>query len=679
MLRQIFSIALLVLTLAACNAQATEPLPTLVPTIELSSPSRPEDAIVGTVVSSMPPYSPTLKQTSCEALLEFEINSDAHMECGFVTVPEDRSGDVTDTIQLAVVQIFHNNPTSNAAPLIFLPGGPGGPAIDYVGSYYNQLIAPLRAEHDVILFDPRGVGHSEPNMDCWGIKLTYLRDLAQDFSEEERAVKYLNALSSCQERLEEDGVNLAAYHSESIAADVRDILQVLGYEKAHLFGVSYGTRLAQQVMQDYPEWAETAVLDSVVPMSTQAVTKAATWPDEARQNLFASCANQPDCQANYPDLETVYLDLQISLQEDPIPLTFNDPVLGTEIEIMANPATLEAAMQWAVPNSYLAPLVPKMLHDLRNGDATLLKSAVSLPLLTYEDISLGMMISVLCHDQVSSLSAEQLVNGPEAYPQLSILNTVSFFDNGRFLINLCDKWGALAAEPVSPEPVRSNIPTLILAGERDTTTPPTFGQSVAETLSQSYFIEVPEQGHVPSFGPANACLQEIILTFLHNPGQTPVYNCQIEETEIKFYAPYSGNEPIALTPFTNSSLPFTIMVPEGWRAGESNHFYWLRYSGDVAQFAVQASPVSVTEWLDHLVENYAGTGLEEYPEYDDQIGTIGRTWLRYHTTFDGHPVTFLFTEESGLTYHVAYASIREEHAALYINMVIPALDSITLK
>lgn len=671
MQRQIFFTVLFVLLLAACNAETAPPLPTIVPTIDL--------ALAATAVSSPPAYTATQKSTNCAALLEVEVSREVHMECSFVTVPEDRAGDVTDTIELAVVRLISNDPTSHAAPVIFLPGGPGSPALDYIGSQYNELIAPLQAEHDVILFDPRGIGRSEPKMDCWGIKLTYLRDLSNDFSQDERAEKYLDALHNCHERLEEDGVNFSAYHSGSIAADVRDILQVLGYEKAHLLGVSYGTRLAQQVMQDYPEWVETAVLDSVVPMSTQAVTKTATWPDEARQDLFAACANQPECQASYPDLETIYQALQISLQDNPIPLTFDDPVLGNEIEIMANAATLEAAMQWAVPNPYLAPAVPKMLYDLRDGDTALLKSAVGLPLLTYEDISLGMMISVLCHDQVSSMSAEQLVNGPEAYPQLSILNTVSFFENGRFLLNMCAEWGALAAETSSPPPVRSSIPTLILAGELDTTTPPTFGQHVAENLSQSTFIEVPEQGHVPSFGPANTCLLEIILTFLQNPGQTPVYDCQIEDTEVKFYAPYSGNEPIPLTPFTNSSLPFTIMVPQGWRAAESNHFYWLRYSGDVAQIAIQVSPTSITEWLDFLMENYVGEGLEEYPEYDGQIGTIGRTWHRYLASYDGHPMTFLFTQENGLTYHVAFASIREEHAALYLNMVIPVLDSIELK
>jgi len=389
--RHTFALLILLgLGLIACSSQTDEPLPTLIPTIALESASPTEasptaTAVLPTLTPAAPiEYTPIYKTTNCQTLLDVEISSEVNIECGFVTVPEDRQTSAADTIQLAVARVFSNDPAANARPIIFMPGGPGSPVLNYLGNYYTQFIFPLQAERDVIFFDPRGVGLSKPEMDCWGLKLTYLRDLSQTFTDEERSEKYLDALFDCKEQLEGDGANLSAYHSESMAADVKDILQVLGHEKAHLFGVSYGTRLAQQIMQDYPDLVETAVLDSVVPTSTQMVAQTATWPDEARQNLFASCASQPACQTHYPDLEAVYQNLQTTMQENPIPITFTNPVLDNDIEIMADSTTLAGAMQWALPNPYLSPFIPQMLYDLQEGDGTLLSSAVGLPLLTYD-------------------------------------------------------------------------------------------------------------------------------------------------------------------------------------------------------------------------------------------------------------------------------------------------------
>ena len=362
--------------------------------------------------------------------------------------------------------------------------------------------------------------------------------------------------------------------------------------------------------------------------------------------------------------------------DTPIPLTFTDPVLGNEIEIMASPATLDSALQWALPNPYLSPLVPKMLYDLRNGDGNLLSSAIRVPLLTYEDISLGMMISVLCHDQVSGLTAEQLAAGPEAYPQLSILNTVAFYDNGRFLLNLCQEWGAIA-ESGSQPPVQSDIPTLILAGQLDTTTPPDFGLHVAETLSQSTFIELPDQGHVPSFGPAATCIQETVQAFFNSPAEEPAYTCQIEQTQATFFTPYDGREAVAMRPFTADDLPFTVMVPADWEVGDYHHFYWFRFPGDYTHIAVQASPVTIRSWLNFLYENYAGSGLTEFPKNSGEINVNGRNWEIHTTTFDNRPVTLAFSQQAGMIYHVALASENQEHEALYENVLLPILASIT--
>ena len=234
-------------------------------------------------------------------------------------------------------------------------------------------------------------------------------------------------------------------------------------------------------------------------------------------------------------------------------------------------------------------------------------------------------------------------------------------------------------EPGANEPLDSVIPALILAGERDTTTPPAFGRHLAQGLENSYFVELPNQGHVPTFGPAADCIQEMIRAFLDNPDVAPYLSCPHAHSEASFFIPYNGGQEIVLTSWTADDLPFTIMAPAAWQAGDYNHFYWLRFPGDGAQLVVQAASISIEEWLSFLMDNYAGVGLQERPEYVEEIVINGRVWQIYTTLFNSQPVTFAFTQEAGTTYQINIASALQEHTALYDNLLLPVLTSLNPK
>lgn len=675
------------LCLVSCNRQESQPEPTVVPTAVLPSPTAipPSPTAVPATATSpilLAEYMPVYEEAPCESILTPEAVGTlvgVNIQCGFLTVLEDREGDAKDTLRLAVAHISSRTPTADAVPLVFLPGGPGSPILSHLADFNQQFAGPLSDGRAIILFDPRGVGFSEPQLDCWELKATYLQDLGQQFPAAERADNYKEALFTCRDRLQASDANLGMYHSATMAADVKDLLQALGYKQADLLAVSYGTRLAQQLMQDYPDLVRSVVLDSVVPIDNEFIPETADWQGAALQALFAACASQPDCQAAYPDLEAVYNELQTTLAEEPVAIMITDPVQGNVIEIMADHAALNNALQWALPNSALAPLIPQMLYSLRDGDGMLLGSVLTLPLLTYGDMSLGMMISVLCHDQVFTLSPEQLVAGARSHPHLGLLNVVAAYEDGRFLLDLCQQWGAAEPEPGANEPLNSVIPTLILAGERDTTTPPAFGRHLAQGLEHSYFVELPNEGHVPTFGPAADCIQEMIRAFLDNPEVEPDLSCPNERSQASFFIPYNGGEEIGLTPWTADDLPFTIMTPADWQAGEYNHFYWLRFPGDSAQLVVQASSISIEEWLSFLMDNYAGVGLEERPEYVEETMINDRPWQIYTTSFHDQPVTFAFTHEAGTTYQINIASINQEHTSLYENLFLPVLTSLNTK
>jgi pimeloyl-ACP methyl ester carboxylesterase len=98
-----------------------------------------------------------------------------------------------------------------------------------------------------------------------------------------------------------------------------------------------------------------------------------------------------------------------------------------------------------------------------------------------------------------------------------------FNNEAEITYRVCEVWGAKTADPVENQPVISDIPTLILAGEYDPATPPSYGRMVAENLINSQLIEFPGLGHFVFA--EGRCPQGIVADFLDHPGIKPETKC----------------------------------------------------------------------------------------------------------------------------------------------------------
>ncbi|HEY1403246.1 MAG TPA: alpha/beta hydrolase [Pyrinomonadaceae bacterium] len=97
---------------------------------------------------------------------------------------------------------------------------------------------------------------------------------------------------------------------------------------------------------------------------------------------------------------------------------------------------------------------------------------------------------------------------------------------------ICDAWGVPPSARIENEPVTSNIPTLILAGEYDSYTPPAWARLAARTLRRSHFYELPGMGHGVGFG--SRCAREAVVAFLNDPARAPQVDCLAAMTRLKF-------------------------------------------------------------------------------------------------------------------------------------------------
>ena len=248
----------------ACSERAT---PTVAP---VASPTPTEVAPTPTATAEPEP-TPEPVATFEEAPCPFElppghVEGEA-VECGYLIVPEDRADPDSRDIRLAVAIFRHPDGAPEPDPIIYLEGGPGGSPLEIRASNFDAYFGPLfAANRDIILFDQRGVGFSEPTLDCPAFTELYMDLLdsnvdGEQLTAQEILDRKVEAFMACAEDLSMVA-DLSAYNTVANAADVNDLRLALGYDQVNLYGSSYGTRLALGVMRDFPEGLRSVVLDA---------------------------------------------------------------------------------------------------------------------------------------------------------------------------------------------------------------------------------------------------------------------------------------------------------------------------------------------------------------------------------------------------------------------------------
>ena len=486
-------------------------------TITISAPGATNTPY--TIPVSLAVYQPRFESAACP----FDIPKGQNVECGYLVVPEDRSQPDGPTIRLAVA-IFKSHSNNPAAdPIVYLEGGPGAKALKAVPLTFDDQFATFLANRDLIIFDQRGVGYSDPALDCPEfIDLTY-EYLDQDVSPEESVALGYEAACSCRDRLVSEGVNLAAYNSAESAADLNDLRLVLGYGEWNLFGVSYGTRLALTAMRDFPEGIRSVILDSTVPLQSNVYTELPANFDRALNVFFDGCASDPSCSKAYPDLDTVFWELVDELNDSPATFSVEQPLSGETYDVLVDGDNLIGILFESLYSTWLIPWMPKIIFEVRDSFYGRLAILVGADLAEMEFFSHGMYYSVQCGEEVHFTMPQELAVACQPYPELqSFCYDLSDPDKG--ICAQCDIWGAKEADPIENEPVTSDIPTLVLAGEYDPITPPAWGQIAAETLSNSFYFEFSGVGHCPSLS-GEECPLSIALAFLDDPTKEPNGSC----------------------------------------------------------------------------------------------------------------------------------------------------------
>ncbi|MER5769205.1 alpha/beta hydrolase [Streptomyces sp. NPDC001985] len=185
-------------------------------------------------------------------------------QCATVTAPLDYAEPSGETIDIALVRARAKDPDRRIGSLLFNFGGPGGSGVAMLPSGGDQFKT-LQSRYDLVSFDPRGVAESAAVV-CRTSAQTeaaHRLDSTPDTAAEEKAFLTSSAAfgAGCAER---SGKVLPHVGTESAARDMDLIRRILGDDKLHYLGFSYGTELGAVYAHHFPSRVGRLVLDAVV-------------------------------------------------------------------------------------------------------------------------------------------------------------------------------------------------------------------------------------------------------------------------------------------------------------------------------------------------------------------------------------------------------------------------------
>lgn len=484
--------------------------------------------------------SESFSEAPCPFVMPIGVTEGRNVVCGFVTVPEDRTNLDSTPIQIAVAVFKATLANPSPTPLIYLDGGPGGRTLFTLSlAAYDLYVRPFISERDVILFDQRGISYSQPSLNCPELDTLFYSTLADPPSEDDNRAS--EAEATCRQRLLESGVNLNAYNSTENAADVDAIRAALGYEQMDLWGISYGTYLAQYVMRQFPDTTRSVVLDAVLPVSADAMELAPTHHERALKTLFDNCAANQLCNRAYPDLEAAYYVSVDRLNANPIivPEVF-EPISGTYHSVYVDGDTWLSLLFAQLYSTGYIPFLPYQIYSLYEARTeaeaiTLLRDPLAFLIITPNVSSEGMSNSVRCNDIVPFNDVADFDQNVAVLTAPQLIDYYSDPDRGNLVSTLdgCATWLEANESSAANLPVVSDIPTLIFSGEYDPITPPSWGEEVHANLANSY--EYTFQGHGHGVTVESLCAVVMMRKFLNDPQTVPDNPCFEEIPEPFWY------------------------------------------------------------------------------------------------------------------------------------------------
>ncbi len=385
------------------------------------------------------------------------------LRCGSIEVaenplqPEGRKID----IHYAIIPAIKNIHPDEA--FLAIAGGPGQSAIDSAPTF-DTTFANVRQTRDILLIDQRGTGRSNPLL-C--PEDTSVLPLQVDDRQFDVALETQNCLAQLQGDVKQ-------YTSAIALADFEAVRVELNYQKLHLYGISYGTRMAQLYMRRYPEALGTVTLDGVVPMQ-QSVLAIGLAIDRAVALLLAECADRDSCDEQFPNLAESLTTVIAKLGQSPAKLQVMHPTTAETSDFFLTRDKFLSVLRLALYAPSTRSLLPLAIDRAAAGNYQPVLGLYSLTM-NGLDLAMGMHNTVLCSEDIHRLPSDLAEQLGQSSVGASMLEQMS---------DACSVWPSDPVDDDFSKPIASAIPTLLLSGQQDPATPPKWAELAMSKMTNA--------------------------------------------------------------------------------------------------------------------------------------------------------------------------------------------------
>ncbi len=408
--------------------------------------------------------------------------------------------------------------------VVALAGGPGQSALG-LGEFIAKAIAPALGSRDLLVFDQRGTGESGP-LSCPALSSR---------SELENAHSIGELVGRCAQQL---GPARGDYTTQESVADIEGLRQADGYEKLVLYGTSYGTKVALEYAERYPQHVEALVLDSVVPTTGPEAFAAGTF--QAIGGVLGELCSNHACAGITSNPLRDLARLTAKLRKHALSGSVYDGS-GHRHTGRLTEAGLLGILQAGDLNPALRALLPAaVVSVLRHDPDPLLRLELlseglipnvpgKRPVESSESIDETLFVDTSCEELPFpwQRSATPSTRQAEVLASLRAMPSATFypFDASTALsaslVSVCANWPDASPPPPAQGPLPS-VPTLILSGAQDLRTPTANARSVAALIPGSNLLVVPFTGHSVLGSDFSGCAEQAVGAFF---AATPVQPC----------------------------------------------------------------------------------------------------------------------------------------------------------
>ena len=442
---------------------------------------------------------------------ELDWKKCGRFQCAQLLVPLNYSNLNEGVFQIALTKVAATKSDSRIGNLVVNPGGPGGSGIDYAQGGLRTASNAILNRFDLIGFDPRGVGRSEP-VQCLTDSETdeFLAadetpDTAAEITQRNNWVDRFAI--ACKEQNPTTWMHVGSWN---VARDMDVLRAALGDEKLNWLGKSYGTLLGALYAELFPDRVGRFVLDGAVDpeFNDEQVITQITAFEIALNRFIADCLTRRDCplkapQANAYQQLVNFID---NLDQQQMPVSDNRLLTQSHGQTAILIGLYDDAEFW--------PFLREALDMAFNGDGEYLMLLSDLISGrdsdgTYLDNSLAALYAVNCVDYAQALAPDQL------QAEVARLSEISEFFGPLFGwgSSACLGWMNQELELVRKVAANPAQPVLIVGTKYDPATPIQWAFALANQISNSTVLQWQGDGHT-AYRRGSKCVDEIIDQYL---------------------------------------------------------------------------------------------------------------------------------------------------------------------